>query len=428
MTAPALDTIGKDLQMTRPFERSLGLSIFLLASAISPFIAGSLSEIYGRRPIVQLFNLIYLVFNTACGFATTGPQLIAFRFCAGFGGSAATVIGGGVLGDVWHAEERGLSVSIYTSITLLGPTLGPLLGGFITQYSSWRWSFWAISIANACIQLAAIFFYRETFPPVLLRRKAQRLRRETGNAALHAKGEEESSKAQSFVSILRTAFSRPFLFLTTQPIIQVFALYIAYCHGLLYLVLTTFAHLWTTRYHETISISGLNYIALATGYIIGTQSCARLTDKLYQHLKTSRGQGIGYPEYRLPLVIPGSIAILVGLLWYGWSAEKGVHWIIPDLGIAVFAVGLKYTLQSTQLYLLDVYPTYAASAGAASMFLRSLAGFTFPLFAPYLYDRLGYGWGNSVLCLTILLIGLPAPFLLWRYGPTLRKRSLYATG
>ena len=339
--------------------------------------------------------------------------------------SAAAAIGGGVLGDVWRPEERGLSVSIYTLITLLSPTIGPLLGAFITQYSTWRWAFWAVSILDGCIQLIATLFFRETFAPVLLGRKAERLRKETGKRELRTKWERSD---RTFAKVAWAGMARPFILLGTQAILQCLALYIAYIFGLVYLALTTFPALWTGDYHESISISGLNYLALAFGYIIGTQTCTRLIDKVYKHLKETRGKGIGQPEYRLPLLLPGALMLPIGLLWYGWSAQKHLHWIMPDIGAAIFGIGVKYGLQCTQLYALDVYPTYAASASAGSMFLRSLAGFAFPLFAPYLYQRLGLGWGNSLLALIALIIGLPVPFLLWFYGPSLRKRSTYAAG
>ena len=339
--------------------------------------------------------------------------------------SAATAIGAGVLGDVWRPEERGLSVSIYTLITLLSPTIGPVLGGFITQYSSWRWAFWAISILDGCIQLIATLFFRETFPPILLGRRAERLRNETGNRKLRTKWERAD---RTFTKIAQAGLARPFILLATQPILQCLALYIAYIFGLVYLALTTFPVLWTDRYHESISISGLNYLALAFGYIIGTQTCTRLIDRLYKLLKETRGKGIGQPEYRLPLLLPGALMVPAGLVWYGWSAQKHLHWIMPDIGAVIFAAGVKFGLQCTQLYALDVYPLYAASASAGSLFLRSLAGFAFPLFAPYLYQRLDFGWGNSLLALIALVIGLPVPFLLWTYGPYLRKRSPYAAG
>lgn len=99
---------------------------------------------------------------------------------------------------------------------------------------------------------------------------------------------------------------------------------------------------------------------------------------------------------------------------------------MPNIGAAIFAAGLKIGFQCMQTYGLDVYTTYAASAAAGAVFVRSLAGFGFPLFAPYLFDRLDYGWGNSLLAFIALAIGLPAPILLWNYGPWLRGRSTYA--
>lgn len=81
-----------------------------------------------------------------------------------------------------------------------------------------------------------------------------------------------------------------------------------------------------------------------------------------------------------------------------------------------------------QTYIVDSYPTYAASGVAAAVVLRSLAGFGFPLFAPYMYASLGYGWGNSLLGFLAIGIGIPAPFLFWFYGEKLRKRSQFAAG
>ena len=81
-----------------------------------------------------------------------------------------------------------------------------------------------------------------------------------------------------------------------------------------------------------------------------------------------------------------------------------------------------------QTYTVDTYTRFAASAMAAVSVLRSIAAFAFPLFAPYLYDALKYGWGNSLLAFISIAIGFPAPIFLWVYGERLRKASPYATG
>jgi hypothetical protein len=82
----------------------------------------------------------------------------------------------------------------------------------------------------------------------------------------------------------------------------------------------------------------------------------------------------------------------------------------------------------SQGYLVDTYTLYAASAVGAGTVLRSLAGFGFPLFGPYMFDRLDYGWGNTLLALLSVFIGWPAPILLWKYGEKLRAKSPFAAG
>lgn len=106
MVAPALIAISRDLNITSSIEQTLTLSIFVLAYAVGPLFLGPLSEMYGRVVVIQLANLVYLFFNLGCGLAKTKTQLIIFRFLAGLGGSAPLAIGGGVLSDVFYAEER----------------------------------------------------------------------------------------------------------------------------------------------------------------------------------------------------------------------------------------------------------------------------------------------------------------------------------
>jgi MFS family permease len=80
-----------------------------------------------------------LVWNTACGFARSKNQLIAFRFLAGLGGSAPPAVGGAVIGDLFDAEHRGQAISIYSLAPLLGPVIGPVAGAWIAEKSTWRW-------------------------------------------------------------------------------------------------------------------------------------------------------------------------------------------------------------------------------------------------------------------------------------------------
>ena len=278
MVAPAISSIAAEFKITSEVQQQMVLSVFVLAYAIGPLFLGPLSEIYGRVPVLQLANLLFLVFNTACGGSRNKGEMIAFRFLSGLGGSAPLAIGGGFLSDCWRAEERGRAISLYTLGPLLGPAIGPIAGGFITENTTFRWAFYAVSVTDAVIQLSGLFFLRETYAPKLLHIKADKLRKETGNMAFHTEFEHPE---RSFANTMERALIRPFKLLGTQPIVQVLAVYMAYLYGLMYLVLSTFPILWTQRYHESIGVGGLNHISLALEFFLGTQICAPMNDKIY---------------------------------------------------------------------------------------------------------------------------------------------------
>ena len=122
-----------------------------------------------------------VAWNLGCGFAQSEGQLIAFRFLAGLGGSAPLAVsrsgaietcrhlltrtydqaGGAVLGDMFAPEDRGKSLALYSLAPLLGPTIGPIAGGWIAQRSTWRWVFWSTSIAAGIVQAFGFFTLRE---------------------------------------------------------------------------------------------------------------------------------------------------------------------------------------------------------------------------------------------------------------------------
>ena len=81
-------------------------------------------------------------------------------------------------------------------------------------------------------------------------------------------------------------------------------------------------------------------------------------------------------------MFPGTLILPAGLFITGWTARADVHWIAPDIGIALIGAGVILNFQAIQTYVIDAFTLHAASALAAVAFLRSLCGFGFPLFAP----------------------------------------------
>lgn len=92
MLAPALDTLADEFNVKSDIQTYLLMSIFLLAYAVGPFVLAPLSEMYGRVVVLQSANMVYLLFNTVCGFSTSKEQMLAFRFLSGLGGSAPQAV------------------------------------------------------------------------------------------------------------------------------------------------------------------------------------------------------------------------------------------------------------------------------------------------------------------------------------------------
>ncbi|KAH8096902.1 MFS polyamine transporter [Cristinia sonorae] len=427
MMAPSSEVIAREFHVTNSVITAMMTSMFVLGYAFGPLFLGPLSEIYGRTRVLQLSNLWYAAWNLGCGFAQDEKQLIVFRLMAGLGGSAPLSIGGGLLGDLWRPEERGQALALYSLAPILGPSLGPLAGAWVTERTTWRWVFWSTTIFDALIQILGLFFLQETFAPVVLERKAVRIRQ---GMDPEKSGHKEvrtvfDSADRHWQNILKKALFRPWGFFIYEPIIQLLGIYIAFVYGLLYLYLTTIPGIFEGVYQQSTGIAGLHYLAFGIGLTGASQLNARLMDRAYIYY-TKKNGGQGRPEYRLLGMIPGTWILPIGLFISGWTARADIHWIVPDIGMAFVAAGMILNYQCIQTYVIDAFTLHAASALAATGFLRALCAFGFPLFAPTMYRVLGFGWGDTILAIFGIVVGCPAPYIFWKYGQRIRNASKYA--
>lgn len=230
--------------------------------------------------------------------------------------------------------------------------------------------FWVLSIFDACLIVVAFLVFPETYGQLLLHRKAKKLSKQTGKLYYT----EYDTHSQPLATKLKNGLLRPCRLLATQPIIQLMSLFLAFNYGTLFFVLTSYAAIWTGRYHQSVTISGVHYIALVIGYTIAAQGGARITDKVWQRLKKKAG-GQTAPEYRVPLMLPGIVLIPTGLLWYGWAAQSEAPWAVVDVGAGVFGCGIILATQAMQQYVMESFREHVASASAASQFLRSIFAF-----------------------------------------------------
>lgn len=177
---------------------------------------------------------------------------------------------------------------------------------------------------------------KETYAPVLLERKTRRLRKQTGNPNLYSKITGQISPRENF----KRAIVRPFKLLLITPIVTLNAIYIAIIYATLYLLISTFTFVYQEQYGFDEGSSGLTFIPSGVGLFTGVIGFGQITDFI---VKRNQAKGFSHkPEVRLsPLVtIPSGLALPTGLFIYGWTTDKGVHWIVPMLGVLIFSTGL----------------------------------------------------------------------------------------
>lgn len=262
--------------------------------------------------------------------------------------------------------------------------------------------------------MAQILFSRETYAVIILQRKTERLQKQTGNKQLRSKLDRGISSKE----VLRRAIVRPTQMTLFSPINIILAVSSAFVYGVLYLLLTTFPMVFGEVYGFSMGISGLTYIGLGVGNVLGLLVFTFTSDR-YVSARVAKGEA--KPEDRLPLMLVSGPLIAAGLFWYGWSAQTHTHWIVPIIGSALDGIGNMMFFMPIMGYLVDAFTVYAASALAANTVLRSIGGALLPLAGRSMYQALGFGWGNSLLAfLTIAFT--PALFLIYRYGETIRLK------
>lgn len=193
-----------------------------------------------------------------------------------------------------------------------------------------------------------LVFVKETYAPVLLERKTERLRKETGNDQLKSKYDIGLSHSE----FLKRSIVRPLKMLFRSPVVFLMSLYMAVVYGYLYLLFTTMTEVFESKYNFHGGTVGLAYLGIGIGMFMGLFISGATSDKLVIKL-TERNGGQRKPEYRLPLMVPAALTVPIGLFMYGWSAQYAVHWIVPIIGTGLVGVGLITTFVSsfTHIYI-----------------------------------------------------------------------------
>jgi hypothetical protein len=363
---------------------------------------------------------------------------------------------GGILGDLFSDDERGLPMAVFAFFAFAPTGLGPVMFGYVAMLRGSPIVFWVQFTMAGLLTLAIFFVQAETRESVLLARKASALRKSTGNSNYAAPFDLEQ---KSFLTMIRTNLSRPLHLLAVEPVIQAWTVYVAFAckrtlnlhlsspsaksleGGVLYLLLLSIPIVYSQIYGFNLGEIGLTYISQILGAVLA-MPISLWCDRLYRRNFATTGA-----EGRMYAGMAGGVLVSIGAWQFAWTSWSSVHWIVPLIGITILYSGLLQIYQTAFAYVTAGYTLYAASALAARERLlhqfgrlltvfrrlttpavnlgRNLVAAAVPLFGNQVYEKLGiHGAGSLVAGLATVLALVP--FIIFKYGSWLRSRSKFS--
>ncbi|KAL2815740.1 bicyclomycin resistance protein [Aspergillus granulosus] len=398
-----------------------GLSLFVFGFSVGPLIWAPLSETIGRQSPFIISFLALTAFSAGCAGARDIQTLLVLRFFGGAFGSSPLANAGGVISDMFAAKQRGLALLLFASTPYLGPCLGPIIGSFLDAKAGWRWVEGFLSAMAALAWILMLIFVPETYAPVILRRRAKRLSLLTGQC-YESKLDIQLGKT-TVTRRLKSTFTRPWILLLCEPIVILLTTYAALIYGTLYMLFEAVPIVYEEHRGWIQGIGSLPFIGVMIGVICG------VIYSLYDNKRYIKAQYASprspTPEARLPPCMTASIAIPIGLFWFAWTNSPSMHWLASTAALVPFGLGLLLVYMGIVNYLIDAYTIYSASVMAGMSVVRFVFGAAFPLFSDYMYKRLGIHWASCIPAFLSVLC-MPVPFLIYRFGPEIRRRCKYA--
>jgi hypothetical protein len=235
---------------------------------------------------------------------------------------------------------------------------------------------------------------------------------------------EHERQDWSLRGVLHRTIYRPFYMLLHEPILVLITVYLSLVYGLLYALFEAYPIIFIIKRHLSVSQTGLTFLGVGIGTTLGAAMNLLLTRHYPRLLKEWRGSPP--PEERLWGAMVGAPGLVVGVFWLGWTGEyERVSWAAPAASGIVLGMSVILIFISFLSYLIDTYMMYSASAFAANTIVRSAVGAAFPLFTVQMFTNLGVNWAATLLGLVGLVLA-PSPFLFYRFGAKVRRRSRFA--
>ncbi|KAF8182941.1 MFS general substrate transporter [Pholiota molesta] len=437
---PAINDIIIDLHTT--YEKvSWTLSANALVLGVTPLLWGAFTELYGRKVVYLISIVLFIIASGVAGASKTITVLIIMRVIQAIGASAVLTIGAATLADMYDPKERGSVVGIYYAAPLLGPSLGPIVGGILAQAFSWRAVFYFLAIFGGC-SLLAFAFFRDTFRrerslsyQASFKQATEARRSGSGDLSIPAvggsaeKGDldgvalEGQSQPPLKIGLRHMQIIRPIM-LVLRRVNNICVLIasgiivgsISYC-----LAFTIVRTLGAPPYNYKPIRIGLVLLSLGIGSILGSVLGGRWSDRTRREHQ-EKNNGVSKSEDRLnssKIMLP---VLPASFLAYAWLAEKKTT--IAPICVALFVIGFSssWIYSSMLAYIVDANAGRSSSAAASNSFVRGSLAFVAAAIAIPLQNALGDGGLYTLVAGLMILVDILILLLIAK-GSDWRERA-----
>lgn len=397
---------------------------------------GDFADKAGRRPAYILCFSIYIAANIGLALQSNYAALFVLRCMQSAGSSTTIALSSGVVSDVATASQRGSYMGFVTAGSLLGPSVGPVIGGLLSQYLGWRAIFWFLVIFSGAFMVPFLIFFPETARDVV---GDGSLPPQKWNMSLISylktrKAREEGIESPANSQKQKLRFPNPLQ--TLAIFFQKDTSIVLFCNAILFAGFYDVSATIPSIYNELYGLDdlqiGLCYIPFGLGATIASILNGKFLDYNYRRIAKQLGfpmvknrhtdlRNFPIEKARLQMAFPmlsiGSLSILA----FGWCLNYGVHLAAPTCILFVMGLTLTGAFNTVSTLLVDFYPTQAAKATAANNVVRCLLGAGATALIDPMLSAMGRGWCFTFVALVMLAT---SPLLLFEMykGPTWREQ------
>ncbi|KAL7949179.1 major facilitator superfamily domain-containing protein [Trichoderma barbatum] len=435
---PSIPSLSEYLGVS-PSLMNLTVTAFLIFQGLAPSFYGDLADITGRRPAYLISFIIYITANIGLASQSSYSALFVLRCLQSSGSGGTYALNSGVIADISTTAERGRYMGAAQSGIMLGPAIGPILGGVLAQYLGWRSIFWFLTICGSVYLIVFAITVPETarkvvgngsIPPTawwsrsLLNEIARR-------KDVAKQGDGSKALPQSKPCELRFPNPLKAFYIIGEKDCAVTLFYNAIIYTSWYTVTANLSNLLSEIYHlDTLQI-GLCYIPFGVGAALSIVTNGYIQDWNYARFARSHGFSVDkkrgddladFPieKARLVIVWPFVYVGAAAIIGFGWAAAFETH--ISVLLVLTFAMALFLTAcyNSMNLLLVDLYPNSPSTASAANNLTRCLMAAGGSAVIEPMIRAMGTGWAYTLIGIVIVALS-PTLYIVTRYGPIWRE-------